>query len=165
MLRRLALAAILEDEAADRSLGGDVEPDRRLVEEDDARPVQQRGDQLHLHPLTEREPADLDVQLLPDVEDARRFRREHEELAALRGHDDAAHMEDGADGRLASRHRPDGHYLFLTVDRRLSFTTAGDERDRRDQDEQPASPQYVESGFSRISRVVSGLSRTKIHVI
>ena len=47
--------AVGGEEAADRLLGRDVEPERRLVEEQDRRTVQQGRGQLALHPLAERQ--------------------------------------------------------------------------------------------------------------
>jgi hypothetical protein len=62
------LLAVLEDEVADRTLRAQIEADRGLVEEDDARRVEQRRDELHLHAPAEGEAAQLDVELLFDVE-------------------------------------------------------------------------------------------------
>ncbi len=55
------LVVILE-ELADLLLREDVQPDGRLVQEDQARLVDQRGDQLHLHALAQREAAHLHVE-------------------------------------------------------------------------------------------------------
>jgi hypothetical protein len=63
------LPAVLEQEVAHGPLRHQVEPDRRFVQEHHARAVQQRGDQLHLHPLAEREPAHGHVQLVADREE------------------------------------------------------------------------------------------------
>ena len=52
---RVVAAVVLGDERADPLLHRHVEPDRRLVEEEHLRPVQQRADHLDLHPLAERE--------------------------------------------------------------------------------------------------------------
>ena len=49
-------------------LGDHVQADRRLVEEQHVGRVQQRGDQLHLHPLAQRQFADRLPQQLADVE-------------------------------------------------------------------------------------------------
>jgi hypothetical protein len=51
--RRPVLDVVAAHELADRQLHRHVHPDRRLVEEQDPRRVQQRGDQLALHPLAE----------------------------------------------------------------------------------------------------------------
>jgi hypothetical protein len=53
--RRAALPIQLGDERADRFLRDDVEPDRGLVEIDDARIVQQRRREVATHPLAERQ--------------------------------------------------------------------------------------------------------------
>src|SRR5579884_2027556 len=46
-----------------------VQPDRGLIEEDHARPMQDRADELHLHSLAEREPADLSVEVAFDIQE------------------------------------------------------------------------------------------------
>ena len=46
---------VAADELAHGDLHRDVEPDGRLVEEEHLRPVEQRGGELALHPLAERE--------------------------------------------------------------------------------------------------------------
>jgi len=66
---RAVTAVVVAQERADRFLGDHVEADRRFVEEEDAGPVEQGRDQLHLHPLTERQLADHDVELRPHVEE------------------------------------------------------------------------------------------------
>ena len=53
---------------AHRMFGDDVEPDRRLVQEQDARIVQQRGDQFALHPLAQAQLAHRHVELLTEIE-------------------------------------------------------------------------------------------------
>ena len=50
--------AVLDQEPADRVLGGDVEPQRRLVQEQQRRAMEQGRHELALHPLAERELAD-----------------------------------------------------------------------------------------------------------
>ena len=49
-------------------LGDHVQADRRLVEEQDLRAVQQGGDEFHLHPLAQRQFADRPAQQAMDVE-------------------------------------------------------------------------------------------------
>ena len=66
--RRPVARGVGGDEGADAALGGDVEPERRLVQEEHPRPVQQRAGDLALHPLAEREVADRLAQQLPEVE-------------------------------------------------------------------------------------------------
>ena len=56
--RRAEAAVVLGDERPDPLLHRDVEAERRLVEEQDLRAVEQRADELHLHPLAERQVAD-----------------------------------------------------------------------------------------------------------
>src|SRR3989449_11033608 len=53
--RRAVPLAVLDEEPADRVLGGHVEPQGRLVEEQERRAMQQRRYQLALHALAERE--------------------------------------------------------------------------------------------------------------
>ncbi len=53
--RRLVALPVRGDELADPLLHGHVEPDRRLVEEEHLRPMQQRADDLDLHALAQRE--------------------------------------------------------------------------------------------------------------
>ena len=53
--RRLVALAVGRDELAKPLLHRDVEADRRLVEEDHRRPVEERPDDLHLHALAERQ--------------------------------------------------------------------------------------------------------------
>ena len=53
--RRTVAAVVLRDERANSLLHRDVETDRRLVEEQDAWPMEQRADDLDLHPLAERQ--------------------------------------------------------------------------------------------------------------
>jgi hypothetical protein len=43
------------EELVDRVLSHDIEPDRRLVEKEHLRLVEERGDEFELHPLAERE--------------------------------------------------------------------------------------------------------------
>ena len=66
--RGVAGRAQLGEERAHRLLAHHVEPDRRLVEEQHLRPVQQRGGQLAAHPLAERELPHRDVEERVEVE-------------------------------------------------------------------------------------------------
>ena len=65
---RAVALVVLGDERADALLHRHVEADRRLVEEQHLRPVQQRAGDLHLHPLAERQVADRLVDQVADVE-------------------------------------------------------------------------------------------------
>ena len=56
--RRPVAAVDLLQELADVRLGDDVEADRRLVEEEERRPVEERGGEVAAHPLAEGELAD-----------------------------------------------------------------------------------------------------------
>src|SRR5579859_398440 len=58
---------------ADGFLRNDVQPDGRLVQEEDFGLVQERGDQFHLHPFAERKLADHDVELVLDGEEGGHF--------------------------------------------------------------------------------------------
>ena len=82
---RAVLLAVLEDELADRALGGQVEADRGLVEEHDPRAVEQGRQELHLHALAQREAADLNVELLADAEDLSSEDEEQRELLEVLG--------------------------------------------------------------------------------
>jgi hypothetical protein len=53
--RRVVAGGILGDEPANTALRRDIQPQRRLVQKEHPRPVQQRPGQLALHPLAERE--------------------------------------------------------------------------------------------------------------
>ena len=66
--RRLVLALVRPDELADLLLHHHVQADRRLVQEQHVRLVEQRRRQLALHPLAQRELADLDVQQRPELQ-------------------------------------------------------------------------------------------------
>ncbi len=66
---RDALVAVdLDEEVADALLGDDVEPDRRLVEEEQLRAVEHRGGQLAADPLAERQLAHRRLQERVEVE-------------------------------------------------------------------------------------------------
>ena len=56
--RHAAPGVVVAQALLDRHLRHHVEADRRLVEQEQLRLVQQGGDQLHLHPLAERQLAD-----------------------------------------------------------------------------------------------------------
>ena len=51
----MVFTVVFSDESADASLHGDVQADGRLVQEQDARGVQQGSHDLHLHALAQRE--------------------------------------------------------------------------------------------------------------
>ena len=51
---RAVAGGIFGDERANPALRRDVQPQRRLVQKEDPRPVQERPGQLALHPLAER---------------------------------------------------------------------------------------------------------------
>src|SRR6185312_10507600 len=61
-------AVVFAQELADGLLRDDVEADRRLVEKEHPRPVEEGGDQLHLHALAEGELAHHHVELVADPE-------------------------------------------------------------------------------------------------
>ena len=61
-------AVVLAEKLADFFLTHHVESDRRLVEKEYLRAVQERGDQLHLHPLPETEFPDHHPHLVADIE-------------------------------------------------------------------------------------------------
>ena len=65
---RVVAGGILGDEPANAALRRDVQPQRRLVQEEHPRPVQQRPGQLALHPLAEGEIAHRLGQKRPQVE-------------------------------------------------------------------------------------------------
>ena len=67
--RRARPLVVLGEERADPLLGGDVEPDRRLVEEQHRRPMQQGAADLGLHPLPERQVADRLGDQVAEVEE------------------------------------------------------------------------------------------------
>ena len=66
---RLVPLPIRGDELADPLLHRHVEPDGRLVEEEHLRPVEQRADDLDLHPLTQRELAHRLAHEVADLEE------------------------------------------------------------------------------------------------
>ena len=66
--RHPAPGVVVAQAFLDRHLRHHVEADRRLVEQEQLRLVQQRGDQLHLHPLAQRQLADRLAGQLPDAE-------------------------------------------------------------------------------------------------
>ncbi|MNJ57706.1 hypothetical protein D3C77_533070 [compost metagenome] len=66
--RRAMLAVHIFQEVANFRLHHDIEPDRRLVEEQDRRIMQQRGDQLAAHALTQAELAHRTVQQILQIQ-------------------------------------------------------------------------------------------------
>ena len=66
--RRAGAAVVLGDERADPALHRHVQPDRRLVQEEHPRLVEQRAGDLALHPLAEREVAHRLLDDLADLE-------------------------------------------------------------------------------------------------
>ena len=66
--RRTEPRVVLGDERPDPLLHRDVEPDRRLVEEQDLRPMEQRAGDLDLHPLAERQVANRLADEVAEVE-------------------------------------------------------------------------------------------------
>ena len=65
---RAVASVVLGDERADALLHRHVEADRRLVEEQHLRQVEERADDLDLHPLAEREVPHGLVHEIGDVE-------------------------------------------------------------------------------------------------
>ena len=59
---------VLGHERADALLHRDIEADRRLVQEKHLRPMQKRADDLHFHPLAEREVAHGLAHEVADIE-------------------------------------------------------------------------------------------------
>ena len=78
---------------ADALLHRHVEPDRRLVEEQHLRQVQQRADHFHLHPLAQRQiPHGLTHEIL-DVEQVDQLVARLEEILAAQAVDRAVELE------------------------------------------------------------------------
>ncbi len=67
----LPLLLIVFEELLDVVLSHDVQADRRLVQEQHLGRVQQRGDQLHLHSLAQRQFANRLLQQVPDSQQVR----------------------------------------------------------------------------------------------
>lgn len=66
--RRAVRAVEVAQEVTHALLRDDVEADRRFVEEEDGRAVDQRRQQFHLHPLAERQFADLHPQQVRHIQ-------------------------------------------------------------------------------------------------
>ena len=64
------LLVVIVQKFPDAALGQDIQPDGRLVQVQDLRAVQKRGDQLHLHPLAQRKPPHLHLQQAAHVQKA-----------------------------------------------------------------------------------------------
>src|SRR5207249_11217487 len=64
----LPIFPILRQEAADRLLGGDVEAQRGLIEEQERRAMQQRVGELALHALAQRQLAHRLLQYVAELE-------------------------------------------------------------------------------------------------
>ena len=73
---------VVGDERADALLHRHVEADRRLVEEEHLRPMQERADDLGLHPLTERELPHRLADEVADVEQLDQLVPQRHELVA-----------------------------------------------------------------------------------
>ena len=91
--RRLVAAVVLGDERADPLLHRHVEADRRLVEEEHLRPVQERADDLDLHPLAEREVAHRLADEVADVEQLDQLVAQGREVRARDPVDRAVELE------------------------------------------------------------------------
>ena len=86
-------AVVLRDEGADPFLHRHVEADRRLVEKQHLRAVQQRSDDLDLHPLAEREVADGLAHQIADVEQLDQLVAHRQEVLAPQAVDGAVELE------------------------------------------------------------------------
>ena len=82
--RRAEPLVVVADEVAHLGLHRDVEPDGRLVEEQHARPVEQRRHQLALHPLAQRQ---LAGRLVDEVADLQQLDQLAHRLVGLRARD------------------------------------------------------------------------------
>jgi hypothetical protein len=67
----LVLGVIEPEEFAHLFLAGDVEADRRLIEKEHTRRVDERGDEFHLHPLAEAQLTHHRVELICAIEQLR----------------------------------------------------------------------------------------------
>ena len=67
----LVTAVVFPEEFPDLFLAHDIETDRRLIQEENLGTVHQRGDQLHLHPLTQTQFPDHDAHLVADIKQLR----------------------------------------------------------------------------------------------
>ena len=84
------VVAVVADEAPDRSLSGDIEAQRRLIEEEDSRTVQEASGQLAAHTFTEAEIAYRSVEVGADLEQV--DEQGHTALAE-EGHGDAGERQ------------------------------------------------------------------------
>ena len=66
-LERLGLSRV------DILLCHDIEPNRRFVEKDNCRPVEETGHKLHLHPLTQREFPHMHIKQVLNLEKLRKL--------------------------------------------------------------------------------------------
>ena len=95
--RHAILAVVVAEELANGTLRNDVETDGRFVEKEDARAVQERGDELHFHALAEGEFAHHDVEFGADGEEVDEFVERGFELRLGDAVDRAEEIE-GLDG-------------------------------------------------------------------
>jgi hypothetical protein len=136
---RAALTVQCHQEIERPALALDVEADRRLVEEDHLRVVQERGRQLAAHDLPQRELADRGLQERPQVEQL----DEHGEVAPVPVRGDAVHVAEDVE-RVAQRQVPpelaplaedhtdpasQGHPLACRVEARDANGAGGGEED------------------------------------
>ena len=90
---RLVPLPVLGDERADALLHRDVEAERRLVEEQHGRPVEERADDLDLHPLAQRELPNRLAHEVADLEQLDQLVPRLEELLARDAVDRAVELE------------------------------------------------------------------------
>jgi hypothetical protein len=91
--RRAVAPVVLGDERTDPLLHRHVEADRRLVEEEHLRLVQQGGDDPDLHPLAEREIAHRLADEIPDLEQVDQLVAHREIVGAVEPVDRAVQLE------------------------------------------------------------------------
>ena len=96
-----AAVHLVAEELADLLLDHDVHADRRLVEEDDRRVVQQRGGQVAADPLAERELPGPGLPELLELEDAVELGDPRLEVGVAQTVDVAEHLQGGARRQVA----------------------------------------------------------------
>ena len=91
--RDAVFAVVLAQKLPDVFLRNHIEPDRRLVEKQHARAMQQCGDEFHLHPFAEGKFADHDVEFFLHVEERDEFIERGFELIGRQAVDRAQEMK------------------------------------------------------------------------
>ncbi len=125
--RRARPLVVLGEERADPLLGGDVEPDRRLVEEQHRRPMQEGAADLGLHPLPERQVADRLGDQVAEVEELDQLVAHLHELGARQAVDGSDQLERVEGGQVplelvpvAHHHRDPAQEVALALRRRVA---------------------------------------------